>query len=162
VSQPATNVLLKVAPKGDKLRKSLRSLLNSKGWRKRVGWLGFIHSVFVIKVPHLSIILKKKSWKENKGQGIQLTRTAEWIQQTQGNPPRFEIVPPNLTQPKPSSFPGAKNIVNGTLTAQGHIADTCCRSCVLSTESLKILHYVGFFCSFLSLSLSGLAIPLFL
>ena len=58
------------------------------------------------------------------------------------------MIPANLTQPKPSSFPGAKNIVNGTLTAQGHIADTCCRSCVLSTESLKILHYVGFFVHF--------------
>lgn len=67
MSQPATNVLLKVAPKGDKLRKSLRSLLNSKGWRKRVGWVGFIHPFFVIKVPHLSAILKKEIIKRKQG-----------------------------------------------------------------------------------------------
>jgi len=66
VSQPATNVLLKVAPKGDKLRKSLRSLLNSKGWRKRVGWAGFIHPLFVIKVPHLSAFLKKNHGKKTR------------------------------------------------------------------------------------------------
>jgi len=67
VSQPATNVLLKVAPKGDKLRKSLRSPLNSKGWRRRVGWVGFIHTLFVIKVPHLSAILKKKIMERKQG-----------------------------------------------------------------------------------------------
>ena len=43
VNKPATNVLLKVAPKGDKLRKSLRSLLSTgaeqgiKKWGPAVG-----------------------------------------------------------------------------------------------------------------------------
>jgi hypothetical protein len=67
VSQPATNVLLKVAPKGDKLRKSLRSLLNSKGRRKSVGWLGFIHPFFVIKVPPSKSYLEKKIMERKQG-----------------------------------------------------------------------------------------------